>query len=423
MTLSLTATVGAMGLVVDFGWAYWRKEAAATAANSAASAAIMAASSVANQSCGTGGTYWNCSSSYSCAASPSTGSIASNLDNGCLYAKQSGFLNTGRQTVTMQSGTGTPPTAPALSPAYYVIANVSENIPTLFSAVLGQQWMQVKSQATAAIFGASAGGCIYIVSTSADKALSMTGGSFTSGCGIYVDSNKSDALDATGGSMTLTGGAGISVVGQSLNGTKDITFTGGGSLKVGQAVHGNPFYGKVTPPTPAVTCTPDPGTYNGGVNNSTIPEGTYCSLKISGGTGLVLSGIYIITQGQFTQTNGSVTTAAGGALIYFPSTNSSGYFDITGGTLTLNGLTSTTNNGFALWQDNSVTAKITNTGAAINGVIYVPNSLLDYTGGATATSTTIVASTFDLTGGTIAHPATSSLYSSGYSAGGNFIVQ
>jgi hypothetical protein len=38
LTVSLTALLGVIGLVVDFGWAYWRKEAA----TSAASAAITA---------------------------------------------------------------------------------------------------------------------------------------------------------------------------------------------------------------------------------------------------------------------------------------------------------------------------------------------------------------------------------------------
>jgi hypothetical protein len=88
-----------MGLVVDFGWAYWRKEAAYTAANAAATAAIAAANSVSNQICGAGADQWNCSStSYGCAANHTT-PAAANLDNGCLYAKQNGFLNTGRQSV------------------------------------------------------------------------------------------------------------------------------------------------------------------------------------------------------------------------------------------------------------------------------------------------------------------------------------
>jgi len=408
-----------MGLVIDFGWSYWRKEAAATAATSAASAAIAAVT--AGSSCGTDTSHWNCSSSYSCAANPTT-PPANNLDNGCLYAKQNGFVNTGRQTVTMLGGTGAPPTAPGLSPSYYVIAKVSENVPTLFSAVLGESWMHIASESTAAIFPSSAGACIYVVSTNADKALNMTSGAFISGCGIDVDSNKSGALNATGGSMGLSGGAGISVVGQSTNGAQYISFTGGGSLKTGQAAHGDPFALNVTAPTPAGTCTPDPN-YQSGMNNITIPSGTYCSLTLSGGTGLVLSGTYIITQGSFKITAGSASTAAGGALIYIAPT-STGSFDLTGysGTLTLNGLTSATNNGFAVWEANAVSAKITNTSVLINGVIYAPNSLLTYTAGTTTQSQTILANTLNLTGGSLAHPAASSLYSSGYSPGGSFIV-
>jgi hypothetical protein len=418
MTMSLTVVLGATGLVVDVGWSYWRKEAAATAATAAASAAIKAAT---GSSCGTGAGYWTCTNSYDCAANPAN-PPATNLDNGCLYAKQNGFLNTGRQTVTMQSGTGAPPTAPGVTASYYVIATASEGVPTLFPSVLGSNWMRVSAQSTAAIMAPSPGGCIYVISSSADKALSMSGGAFTFGCGMYVDSNTNDAADITGGSMTLNNGAGISVVGESQNGAQDITFNGGGSLKTNQAVHGDPLAGELTAPTPAGTCTPDP-IYGSGMNNITIPSGTYCSLSLTGGTGLVLSGTYIITQGSFKMTNGSATTAAGGALIYIAST-SIGKFDITSGSLTLNGLTGTPNNGLAIWQDNSVAATITDANAAINGVIYMPNSLLTYTGGNTATSQTIVANTLKLTGGgLIAHPAASSLYSSGASTGGNFIVQ
>jgi hypothetical protein len=192
--------------VVDFGWAYWRKEAAATAANSAATAAIAAASSASNQSCGSGTGNWNCSSAYGCAASPAT-PAASNLDNGCLYAKQNGFLNTGRQTVTMQAGTGAPPTASGVTAAYYVIATVSEGIPTLFSAVLGQNWMKVSAQSTAAIFQGSSGGCVYVLNASAAKAWNQSGGNFTTACGVYINSNNaSDAYYQIGGNDFYTGG-------------------------------------------------------------------------------------------------------------------------------------------------------------------------------------------------------------------------
>jgi hypothetical protein len=418
MTMTLTIMLGAMGLVVDFGWAYWRKVAAGTAASSAATAAVMAGSGL--SSCGSGTTGWNCTSSYSCAASPTT-PPSNNLDNGCLYAKQNGFLNTGRQTVTMQSGTGATGAAPGITPAYYVTAHVTENIPTLFSAVLGQSWMQVKAESTAAIYTGSTGACIYILSTTADQALHMTGGTVISGCGIDVDSSATDAVYLTGGSLGMTGGAGISVVGQSQNGTSHMSFSGGGSLKTGQSVHGDPFAGKLTTPTPSGSCTPDPN-YGSGTSNITIPSGTYCALTIAGGTGLTLSGTYIITQGSFKMTGGSASTASGGAMIYIAST-SSGNINLTSGTLTLNGLTSTTNNGIALWQANTQTATITDTSATINGVIYVPNSLFNYTGGSTTSTTTVVTNTLNFTGGNISHPATSSLYTSGYSPGGNFIVE
>ncbi len=109
-------SLGLIGLAFDMGWAYWRKEACARAANAAAYAAIAGASSATNQFVrqryrllGPVG------SSYNCPANPT--SVTNNFDNGCLYAKQNGFLNTGRQTVTVQGGTTAAP-APGLTPAY-----------------------------------------------------------------------------------------------------------------------------------------------------------------------------------------------------------------------------------------------------------------------------------------------------------------
>src|SRR5215472_8323842 len=99
--------------------------------------------------------------------------------------------------------------------------------------------------------------------------------------------------------MTFNSGAGMSVAGQSVNGSTYLTFNGGGSLQTSQSgVPGDPFAGKLTAPTPAGTCTPDPN-YKSGTGNLTIPSGTYCALSITGGTNLVLSGTYIITQGKF----------------------------------------------------------------------------------------------------------------------------
>jgi Flp pilus assembly protein TadG len=45
LTLSLVVTVGMVGMVVDFGWAYWRKTICKSAAQAAALAAVKASTS------------------------------------------------------------------------------------------------------------------------------------------------------------------------------------------------------------------------------------------------------------------------------------------------------------------------------------------------------------------------------------------
>jgi len=78
----------------------------------------------------------------------------------CLYAKQNGYLNTGRQSVTYASNTSGAPVS-GINPTYWVSFTVSERLPQLFSAVLGQYWAQVSSRATAAVFLDPFGACIY----------------------------------------------------------------------------------------------------------------------------------------------------------------------------------------------------------------------------------------------------------------------
>src|SRR5579884_3946702 len=92
VTLSLVVTLGLLGLVVDIGWAYWRKEACATAADSAVLAAARYVSANSSFTCGSGGV--TCQSDTACPASPSS-PPTTNIGAGCLYAKQNGFVNSG----------------------------------------------------------------------------------------------------------------------------------------------------------------------------------------------------------------------------------------------------------------------------------------------------------------------------------------
>src|SRR5215475_6794166 len=94
LSLSMVVTIGTLGLVVDVGWDYWRKEAAKTAATAAASAAIMAAKGAPNFNCtSASATCTADASTYgTCSATPAN-PPANNIDKGCLYAQRNGFVS------------------------------------------------------------------------------------------------------------------------------------------------------------------------------------------------------------------------------------------------------------------------------------------------------------------------------------------
>ena len=161
VTVALVAMFGIVGLAVDLGWAYFIKKSAQNAADAAALAAVSAALAggpIASMTCG-GGT-------VTCAPTPIPCPATGNLQNACLYAAQNGFSPaTARQNVTVQASdaataptvTGCtptvqhPPTAPCVDTPYWVTVRVSEQIPQLFSAVLGNATATVTARATAAV--------------------------------------------------------------------------------------------------------------------------------------------------------------------------------------------------------------------------------------------------------------------------------
>jgi hypothetical protein len=421
ITLSLTATLAAIGLVVDFGWAYWRKVAAYTAANSAAIGAIVAANSVSNQFCGTDTDHWNCSSSaYSCPASPSTASIASNLDNGCLYAATNGFHNTGHQSVTMVSGTGAPPAAPGISSSYWVTVTVTEGIPTLFSSVINQPWMNVAAQSTAAIFTGTGGGCIFVLDPIDSGSLTMTGTSaLTSHCGIYVNSSDPGAIQMVGTStIKTTGHSKTWVVGGVSANPNDVITP---AAVTGAAVTPDPFSGQMPAAPAAGGCQPTAQFTGSGSN--TIPAGTYCDQVSQGGSGTLTlsSGTYVLEAGI--SVKGTATLKANGPVTLYVS---GGSINLVGGTgVNLSGPTSGAYQGIAIWQPSSNTNAGSIVGGAtqgVNGLIYMPKAALTYTGNSGITSTTFVVYTLTMVGTTaINNPASSPWASLG--ASGTYFVQ
>ncbi len=91
ITLSLPVLFGLTALVVDLGWAHYRKQAARTAAEAAAMAAGNTAYRAANFTCGFGVI---CQSDTACPQTPAI-PPSNNLMSGCLFAKANGFARQG----------------------------------------------------------------------------------------------------------------------------------------------------------------------------------------------------------------------------------------------------------------------------------------------------------------------------------------
>src|SRR5215510_6861704 len=160
-TLAAIPLFGIMGLAVDLGWSQFRKQAAQTAADAAGTASVLAAYQAAAgspMSCTTAGIACYANETACSATLPST--PTNNIEAGCLYARDNGFVTAGRQTVTFQSGVGAAPTSPGATTSYWVIVRVKEAVPQLFSAALGFPTANVVARATVGAKDATAGGCV-----------------------------------------------------------------------------------------------------------------------------------------------------------------------------------------------------------------------------------------------------------------------
>jgi hypothetical protein len=399
--------LGIVGLVVDFGFAEWRKEACKSAAQSAALAGVMAAQSASNYP-----TQGN-------TACPSVLSTPSNpIQAACLYAQQNGFTNggkNGKQSVVVAANTSGSP-VPGVSPNYWLSVTVSENEAMTFSAVLGQLWGSVSSVSAAGAFnGANGGGCFYVNTIVASGTASLT-----SGCGVYVNSTSNTAVTLSGSaSITTTGGAKTQIAGNwSHSGSSTIS----PAPVVGGAVTPNPFTGNL--PTPPTDGSCQPAVSLSGFTTSTIQPGTYCqAITMSGFSQLTLTtGTYVL-QGGISMSGETSITATGPVTLYLQS----GGISMSGqGGINLSAPTSGPYNGLLIWEATNNSSAMSLSGGAnqtLNGVVYVPNSSLAYSGGSStnATNTTIVADQLTLSGNSdIAAPAANGIVSA---TSGVFILE
>jgi Flp pilus assembly protein TadG len=386
---------GMLGLVVDVGWGYFRKDAALAAARSAAIAAVAAAVQTAGVSISCGAVDVKCQSETPC-PNPAPNPAVYNTDKGCLYATANGFSTAGQQTVTIASGVGTPPTGNGATPKYWATVQVTETVPQLFSAVLGFRNATVKARSTAGYFPPANGGCVYVLNPASQAMLINGNILFQTGCGVNINSTYYAALKLVGSaSLVANSGSNINIVGGY---TADTNSSVSPIPITGAAAFRDPL-GDVPPPS--VDSCVSSGVSLGNNDKQTITPGVYCGpITVTGHAVLTLSaGLYILTTGGL-NVGGQATLNGTGVTIYLPTNT----VQLAGGATT--NITAPTTGpwqGVLFYQDRSDTTSaslVGGSGQFMSGVLYFPSAHMSYTAGSntTAQSATIICDTLNITG-------------------------
>jgi hypothetical protein len=395
VTIGLVLLMGLLGLTVDVGWGYYRKQVAQSAADAAATAAVVAAGT-GTVACGSGGVA--CASSGISCSSVTAGT---NLQAGCEYAAQNGIANA-NMTIAADLGSNTP--LSGISTSYWVKATAAEPMSLSFLRLLGFNSATVGATATAGIVqSGGGGGCVYVLNLTATKTLWQTGsGDLESSCGVWVNSSDPKAIYQTAGAIINTGSASTHLVGGYYQtGSSSIT-----PLPVAASPASDPWASKTLPTLPSpVVCNYTNFTSSG---TATLSPGTYCGgISITGsGTTTFSAGLYVMDGGGFNIAgSGNATGTNVTFLMSYDASHSYKGISLNGsGTYTFSAPTSGTNEGVLFVGDRTTASPLGSTitgttSAQFNGVMYLPKEALTYTGGSSATKySSIISDTLKMTG-------------------------
>jgi len=426
VVFNLTLVFGSLGLAVDVGWAYYTRLSAQAAADAAALAAASWASNGSKPVCGTGGVV--CNSTATACNNPPTTPATTDLEVGCLYAQQNGFVNNGQtQIVTMAANTTAPPGISNNSPTYWVQANVTATPYTFFGGFGGVRQFTINASAIAAVSYVPANACIYVLDPSVAQAFSATGSSnVTATCGIFVNSNSPSAFYEYG-SPSVTATKILVNGGTSISGSSSVSpnppTTNAGAVSDPLATQTLPTFSNMCPSPPYAAYT------LGGTSSAVLPSGNYCggitishsaTATFSGGNyyiwgGLTIggsatvtfdAGTYVVNGGGISFGNSASITGSG-VTFYNTGQYSQAIGPVSSGgsvTLTLSAPSSGTYQGMLFMQDRIVANATANSFAnsattSLSGTLYFPTCSLTYSGSSTtATYTAIVADTVSFTG-------------------------
>jgi hypothetical protein len=357
----------------------------------------------------------NYGSSYSCGGAvvcqatpqycdPAITTPANPVENGCLYAKQNGFLHSSSQDVTYTSGTSaSPPTVAGLSSAsYWVTFRVTQVVPQLFSAVAGNMTGMVTSRSTAAVTGSR--DCIYALNPAAIGVTVGGTASLTSACGLYVDSSNAGAI-STNGTATLSAPEYNVVGGTSTHAPLTPT------PNTGVSPAADPLAGLPAPSSAPYTC--DYKNYNApNWSNPTLSPGVYCGgINVKNNNYTLNPGTYILVGGGLTTQDANSNIAGSGVMFYntFGATDKGlqAYSPINiaaTSTVDLVAPTSGTYAGILFFEDRSAPASSDSYGggssAVYQGTIYAKNAAITMYGNSSVSTqyTILIADTISMVG-------------------------
>lgn len=342
VTLALIVLCGMMGLAVDLGWSYFVEKSAQAAADAAALAAVKTAMEGA-----TGIDAYTCAGPSSACVSPPAPCSAvagTNLESACIYAARHGFSSDDpRQNVLVEASDANtpptvlgcnpqvshPPTAPCVDVFYWVTVRVSQSIPQLFSAVLGNSTGMVSARATAAVAQAEHVGSLILINRQNEQwvqdmgtNLYLSGGPTVNVPGGILLASNADGTGGAGHAGYISGGGDVVSPFTHIRTGGSHAISGGGSWirTPGNRNDGAPFYdpyrdrlelhGHAQPPvtTNNLPAIPVPG---GSLNTTICPggvcgPGNYFATRLNNQGQMVASGAPIlITRGTWTFEGGS----------------------------------------------------------------------------------------------------------------------
>lgn len=287
---------------------------------------------------------------------------------------------------------------------YWVKITVTQSMPQLFSAVLGNTTGMVAAASTSAVLstGGSAG-CVYILDPSGSGSLFDTGqDTLNASCGIKIASTSSSALHVNGCSHVI--GGPITIAGSYVIDDTSCSTVVGTPLTTNQAgCCTNPLNSEPIPSavTNKQNCDFSSQYYidQNSHNNVTLSPGVYCGgIEDNGGTVTFNPGVYILNGGGLTIQNSS--TATGSGVTFFNTaykttngayTGTYGKFMLSDSIVSVNFSAPTSGqfDGMLFYQDpnipvGSAASQIqAKANTILQGTIYLPTTAITYTGEST----------------------------------------